>query len=73
MRRLEPPPGRFADGFHTISFAGETLVVDGKRTYRDPRNVGRAFRALRGRIARGLRRSASHRAAAPQAPPAGHR
>jgi hypothetical protein len=73
VRRLEPPPGRFADGFHTVSFAGDTLVVDGKRTYRDFRNVGRAVRALRDRVARGLKRSASHRTSAPQAPTPGRR
>ena len=57
VRRIGPPPGRFADGFHTISFARGLLVVDGKRTYRDVRNVGRAFRALRSRVGRALKRS----------------
>jgi hypothetical protein len=73
VRRVAPPPGRYADGFHTIAFAGEQLVVDGKRTYRDPRNAGRAFRALRARLARAFARSASHRAPQPQAPVAERR
>ena len=68
VRRIAPPPGRFADGFHTIGFSGDLLVVDGKRTYRDVRNAGRALRALRIRIARAIHRSRSHRAPAPQAP-----
>jgi hypothetical protein len=73
VRRIAPPPGRFADGFHTISFAGDTLVVDGKRTYRDIRNIGRALRALRTRIGRALNRSRSHRAPTAQAPRIGGR
>ena len=68
VRRIAPPPGRFADGFHTISFAGDALVVDGKRTYRDLRNAGRALRALGSRIKRAVQRSQSHRRHAPQAP-----
>jgi hypothetical protein len=61
VRRLAPPPGRFADGFHTVSCAGDVLVVDGKRTHYDARNTGRALRALRARITRALQRSRSHR------------
>ncbi len=68
VRRIAPPAGRFADGFHTITFARNTLVVDGKRTYRDARNVGRAFRALSTRIVRAFGRSVSHRAPKPHAP-----
>jgi hypothetical protein len=64
VRRVEAPPGRYPDGFHTISFCGDMLVVDGKRTYRDPRNIGRAAAAFRGRIARALARRPSHRGSA---------
>lgn len=65
VRRITAPPGRFPHGLHTISFARDTLVVDGKRTYRDPRNIGRAVRAFRGRFARLLaRRRGSQKAPA---------
>jgi hypothetical protein len=65
VRRLAPPPGRFADGFHTVSCVGNLLILDGKRTHYDARNVGRALRALRARITRALQRSRSHRLSEP--------
>lgn len=42
------PADRFRDGIHTVSFCGETLVVDGKNSYRDLRNVPRGLRGLFG-------------------------
>ena len=61
VRRIAPPPGRYSDGFHTVSFSGDTVVVDGKRTYHDVRNLRRALRALGARVGRALSRSRSHR------------
>jgi hypothetical protein len=43
------PTERFHDGIHTVSFCGEMLVVDGKNSYRDLRNVPRGLRALFGK------------------------
>jgi hypothetical protein len=66
VKRLAPPPGRYGDGIHTISFAGERLVVDGKRTVRDARMLPRGIRA----IAAGLLRRLLGRAGVTEATPA---
>ncbi len=59
LKRLAPPPGRYRDGIHTVSFAGDTLVVDGKRTVRDARMLPRGVRGIvAGRIGRLLGREA---------------
>ena len=59
VKRLAPPPGRYRDGIHTVSFAGDTLVVDGKRTVRDARMLPRGVRGIvAGRIGRLLGRQA---------------
>jgi hypothetical protein len=59
VRRLTPATtGRYRDGVHTVSFAGDTIVLDGKKAYRDARSFARGLRAIFGRrVARLLRRS----------------
>jgi hypothetical protein len=54
VKRVEPPAGRYADGIHTISFAGDRLVIDGKRTVRDARMLPRGLRAIGGIVLRRL-------------------
>ncbi len=48
VKRIAPPAGRYHDGIHTISFAGDTIVVDAKRTVRDVRMLPRGVRAIAG-------------------------
>jgi hypothetical protein len=52
--------GRWNDGIHNVSFSGETVVVDGKHAYRDPRKLPLAARkagALLGRLFNRRRRA----------------
>ncbi len=70
VRRIEAPPGPFPDGLHTLSFCGDTIVLDGKRTYYDVRNVMRGALAVRDRLGALLSGSRSQRAAAASAIPA---
>ena len=48
--------GRYADGFHTVSFSRDVLVVDGKHVYRHVRKLGWAAKRVRHKIARLLAR-----------------
>ncbi len=53
VRRLDGREfGRYADGVHTVSVCGETVAVDGKHVYRDPRKLLWAVRRMRERFAR---------------------
>ncbi len=44
--------GRWSDGIHTVSFCGDTVVVDGKRAYRDPRKLPLAAKKVGAHVAR---------------------
>ncbi|MBV8370064.1 MAG: hypothetical protein JO036_14220 [Candidatus Eremiobacteraeota bacterium] len=44
--------GRWGDGIHTVSFCGDTVVVDGKRAYRDPRKLPLAAKKVGAHVAR---------------------
>ena len=48
--------GRYADGFHTVSFSRDVVVVDGKHLYRHPRKLGWVAKRLRHKIGRLLAR-----------------
>lgn len=53
VARLEPlGAGRYREGIHTLGFCGGTIVVDGKRTYRDPRKAWWFARRLAAKLAR---------------------
>jgi hypothetical protein len=53
VARVEAPrTGPYRDGVHTISVRGDTIVLDGKRTYRDLRYVTRLGRWWKARRAR---------------------
>ncbi len=68
VKRLAPI-APFADGMHTVSFAGDTIVVDGKRTMRDARIIWRAAPAIFGRqFRRVLARLRVSRPTGPQSP-----
>jgi hypothetical protein len=57
VRRLDGREfGRWAQGFHTVSFSGDLVVVDGKHLYRDPRKLAWAAKRLRHKIGRLLAR-----------------
>jgi hypothetical protein len=47
--------GRYAEGFHTVSFTRGDVVVDGKCVYHDARKLGWALRRIRARLGRMLR------------------
>lgn len=66
VKRIAPPAGAYHDGIHTISFAGERLVVDGKHTMRDARMLPRGLRG----IAAGLLKRLPGRASVSEATPA---
>jgi hypothetical protein len=44
--------GRWNDGIHTVSFCGDTVVVDGKHAYRDPRKFPSAAKKVGAEVAR---------------------
>lgn len=53
VSRVEAPrTGPYRDGLHTVSVSGDTIVLDGKRRYRDLRYVMRLGRWWRARRAR---------------------
>jgi hypothetical protein len=53
VARVEAPrTGPYRDGLHTVSVSGDTIVLDGKRRYRDLRYVTRLGRWWKARRAR---------------------
>jgi hypothetical protein len=57
VRRLDGREfGRYADGFHTVSFSRDVVVVDGKHVYRHARKLGWVAKRLRHKIGRLLAR-----------------
>ena len=50
--------GRYADGTHTLSFAGNTIAIDGKHVYNDIRKPGWILSRLSKRLSHIGRRSA---------------
>jgi hypothetical protein len=53
VRRLDlGGHGRYADGTHTLSFAGDTIAIDGKHVCTDVRKLGWAFSRLTKRLRR---------------------
>jgi hypothetical protein len=56
VRRLDGSEfGRYAEGFHTVSFTRGDVVVDGKCVYHDARKLAWALRSIRARLGRMLR------------------
>jgi hypothetical protein len=56
VARVEPPKGPYCNGLHTVSLHGDTIVLDGKRTYRDLRYISRLLRTPHARaVSRRLR------------------
>ena len=56
VRRLDGREfGRYAGGFHTVSFSRGEVVVDGKCVYHDVRKLAWAMRRIRARLGRMLR------------------
>jgi hypothetical protein len=51
VARVEPAKGPYGNGLHTVSLHGDTIVVDGKRTYRDLRYISRLLRTPHARAA----------------------
>jgi hypothetical protein len=56
LRRIEPVPGPYGNGLHTICPAGEDTLIDGKRWRYDPAILANQVRRRAAKIARLARR-----------------
>jgi hypothetical protein len=52
LRRLDPPPGRYSAGLHTVCAAGQQTMIDGKRWRTSPSRLPKRLLRLAGRLGR---------------------